>query len=424
MVERHPAGGLEQPALFEEGGDSGLGQWAVVLLAATAAQSRSERSPDGCRYCRRRREEIKTLRWQITVFQMGFLQIPWKLLKMRVTQKRSQISYIETLPKAVKRRINALKQLQVKCAHIEAKFYEEVHDLERKYAALYQPLFDKRREFITGDVEPTDAESEWHSENEEEDKLAGDMKTKAVIAEKEAAAAEEPSPKGIPEFWFTIFRNVDMLSELVQEYDEPILKHLQDIKVKFSDPGQPMSFVLEFHFEPNDYFTNSVLTKTYKMKSEPDKADPFSFEGPEIVDCDGCTIDWKKGKNVTVKTIKKKQKHKGRGTVRTITKQVPNDSFFNFFSPLRASGDGESLDEDSEFTLASDFEIGHFFRERIVPRAVLYFTGEAIEDDDNFEEGEEGEEEELEGDEEAEDDDDAETNPKKEPSQPSECKQQ
>lgn len=43
----------------------------------------------------------------------------------------------------MKRRINALKQLQVRCAHIEAKFYEEVHDLERKYAALYQPLFDK-----------------------------------------------------------------------------------------------------------------------------------------------------------------------------------------------------------------------------------------------------------------------------------------
>ncbi|XP_074227589.1 nucleosome assembly protein 1-like 4 isoform X1 [Camelus bactrianus] len=450
---------------------------------------------------------------------------------------RTPSSYIETLPKAVKRRINALKQLQVKCAHIEAKFYEEVHDLERKYAALYQPLFDKRREFVTGDAEPTDAESEWHSENEEEDKLAGDMKNKVVIAEKEAAAAaEEPNPRGIPEFWFTIFRNVDMLSELVQEYDEPILKHLQDIKVKFSEPGQPMSFVLEFHFEPNDYFTNSVLTKTYKMKSEPDKADPFSFEGPEIVDCDGCTIDWKKGKNVTVKTIKKKQKHKGRGTVRTITKQVPNDSFFNFFNPLKASGDGESLDEDSEFTLASDFEIGHFFRERIVPRAVLYFTGEAVEDDDNgpgltvlhsgslslgqlntrrlipgglatpstsqqsrscqqsgrdpcsaqtrrrragrralclkepapprselgsraperslasrpwavprdsfpsrprpsvlpafltwtseFEEGEEGEEEELEGDEEGEDEDDAEINPKKEPSQPSECKQQ
>lgn len=53
------------------------------------------------------------------------------------------LCFLFSLPKAVKRRINALKQLQVKCAHIEAKFYEEVHDLERKYAALYQPLFDK-----------------------------------------------------------------------------------------------------------------------------------------------------------------------------------------------------------------------------------------------------------------------------------------
>ncbi|NXW71590.1 NP1L4 protein, partial [Hirundo rustica] len=327
-------------------------------------------------------------------------------------------SYIETFPKAVIRRIDALKKLQVKCAHIEAKFYEEVHDLERKYAALYQPLFDKRREFINGEAEPTDAESEWHSENEDEEKLAGDLKNAVVIDEK----AEETNVKGIPDFWFTIFRNVDMLSELVHEYDEPILKHLQDIKVKFSEPGQPMSFSLEFHFGPNDYFSNSVLTKTYKMKSEPDKTDPFSFEGPEIVDCEGCTIDWKKGKNVTVKTIKKKQKHKGRGTVRTITKQVPNDSFFNFFSPIKGKlGNSEFrilkiclciFDEDSEFTLAADFEIGHFFRERIVPRAVLYFTGEAIEDDDNvcmqlalclLE---------LEGEEEGEEEEDAESDPK------------
>ena len=28
-------------------------------------------------------------------------------------------------------------------------------------------------------------------------------------------------------------------------------------------------------------------------------------------------------------------------------------------------------------------EIGHFLREHIIPRSVLYFTGEAIEDDDD-----------------------------------------
>jgi hypothetical protein len=39
-------------------------------------------------------------------------------------------------------------------------------------------------------------------------------------------------------------------------------------------------------------------------------------------------------------------------------------------------------DEETENLLAADFEIGHFIRERLVPRAVLYFTGEALDDDD------------------------------------------
>ncbi|XP_077478213.1 uncharacterized protein LOC144090536 isoform X2 [Stigmatopora argus] len=212
-------------------------------------------------------------------------------------------------------------------------------------------------------------------------------------------------PKGIPDFWLTIFRNADMLTDMIQEHDEPILKHLKDVQVKFSEAGKPMSFTLEFYFEPNCYFNNAVLTKVYKMKFEPDTSEPFSFEGPEIVDCVGCMIDWHKGKDVTVKTIKKKQKHKGRGTVRTVTKQVPNPSFFNFFNPVKASPDGDEPDDDSELTF--DFEIGHFFRERIIPRAVLYFTGEAMEDDESFdEELEEGDEEQDDDDEEEEEDDD------------------
>ena len=42
-------------------------------------------------------------------------------------------------------------------------------------------------------------------------------------------------------------------------------------------------------------------------------------------------------------------------------------------------------DEETEALLTADFEIGHFFRESIIPRAVLYFTGEALEDDDDDE---------------------------------------
>lgn len=36
------------------------------------------------------------------------------------------------------------------------------------------------------------------------------------------------------------------------------------------------------------------------------------------------------------------------------------------------------VDEDTQALLTSDFEIGHYIRERIVPRAVLYYTGKQL----------------------------------------------
>merc|ERR1719228_883153 len=220
--------------------------------------------------------------------------------------------------------------------------------------------------------------------------------------------------------------NVEMLAEMMQEADEPVLESLMDVTVTFTE-SSPMGFTLHFHFAPNDYFTNVILTKEYEMKCEPQEDDPFSFEGPEIFKCKGCTIDWKKGKNLTQKTVKKKQKHKSKGSVRTITKQVKADSFFNFFDPPQVPDDPQAeVDEDTQALLTADFEIGHYIRERIVPRAVLFYTGEALDDGDfEEEEGEEGEE----GDEEDEEDD-PDYDPSKGPKtggkgqQPAECKQQ
>jgi len=125
--------------------------------------------------------------------------------------------------------------------------------------------------------------------------------------------------------------------------------------------------------------------------------------------------------NLTVKTIRKKQKHKERGAVRTIVKQVPTDSFFNFFNPPEVPTDKEEIDDESQQVssplqylpsgflltcvfqiLATDFEIGHFLRARIIPKAVLYYTGDIVddEDDEDEEEFDENEEDEY-------DDDDA-----------------
>jgi nucleosome assembly protein 1-like 1 len=309
----------------------------------------------------------------------------------------SPADYIRSLPKVVKRRLKALKKLQSQTNKIESRFFEEVHQLECKYAAQYEPLLQKRREIVTATVEPTDDDCDWPSD-EDDDDMAEEMKTKAKIEDNTEEAA---NPKGVPDFWLTILRNVDMLSEMVQECDEPILKHLQDIKLHLNPSA---GFSLEFVFEPNEYFTNTSLTKEYIYRFVVDEANSLAYEGPEIVKCNGCTIDWQKGKNVTVKLIKKVQKHKGRGIKRTVTKTVQADSFFNFFSPPQVTEE-EEPDEETESLLAADFEIGHFIREHIIPRAVLYFTGEALDDDDDEYDDGEGEDE-NEDDEEDDDDDD------------------
>jgi len=84
------------------------------------------------------------------------------------------------------------------------------------------------------------------------------------------------------------------------------------------------------------------------------------------------------------------------------------------------------MEEETHALLTSDFEIGHYIRERIVPRAVLYYTGEALEDEDFEEEEEEGEEGE-----EDDDDEDTEFNPRNKHAaaipknvNPADCKQQ
>lgn len=319
----------------------------------------------------------------------------------------------------VKRRIKALKRLQKNCLDIESKFYEEVHALECKYASQYDPLYEKRKDIINGLVEPTDSDCEWASEDEEEeDPLAAEFKKKMNVGadgDTKTPGSDE-NAKGVPEFWLNIFRQVDTLTEMLQEHDEPIVRHLEDIKVKYSDPGNPMSFELEFLFSENEFFGNRSLSKVYQMRAEPDETDPLSFEGPEIIKCTGCKIDWKKGKDVTVKVIKKRQKHKSKGSVRTIEKKVKADSFFNFFDPpaVPTPEEGEEMDEETETLLAADFEIGHFFRDRIIPRAVLYFTGEALEDeDDDYEEEEDEDGDDEDDDDEDDDDEEEEDGPKK-----------
>lgn len=76
---------------------------------------------------------------------------------------------VKNLPAAAQKRVKALKNLQLDFLKSECTFFEEVYQLERKYQEKYQSIADKRKEIITGDYEPTDAESEFKSDAEEDE---------------------------------------------------------------------------------------------------------------------------------------------------------------------------------------------------------------------------------------------------------------
>jgi nucleosome assembly protein 1-like 1 len=101
-------------------------------------------------------------------------------------------------------------------------------------------------------------------------------------------------PTGVPGFWMRAMLNHAGIARLIQEKDRPILMYLQDIECVLHDPGY--GFDLIFTFEKNDYFKNEKLRKSFVMTKNQNM----------IEKCEGTEIDWKEGKNVTQKKIKKK----------------------------------------------------------------------------------------------------------------------
>ena len=100
--------------------------------------------------------------------------------------------YIESLPAEVSRRLKALKRLQAAAVQVEVAFHQKIAALEHEFAAQFAPLHAKRAQIIAGTHEPTDAEAEWASSDEDFDDEDEEEDDEEAIA---ARAAERKAAK-------------------------------------------------------------------------------------------------------------------------------------------------------------------------------------------------------------------------------------
>lgn len=237
------------------------------------------------------------------------------------------------------------------------QYQEEALALERKYQALVQPLYDERKETITG--------------------LRDRCST----------------PDGIPDFWLNAMNNEPSIAELIAPRDREVLRKLKDIKLE-SLPNGERGFVLVFTFGMNKFFWNGELRKSYTYTCA---ADSGPIESAEDIysseytyhESMGDVIHWKDGVNL----IKQKEEDEDGDQI---------ESFFAFFSePAKPDEEGEDADEEMrtyEWLLELDFDYGEVFKEKVIPYAVHWYTGEAAlyedaddddseDDDDDSEKG-------------------------------------
>ncbi|KAJ2900186.1 nucleosome assembly protein [Zalerion maritima] len=331
--------------------------------------------------------------------------------------------YIESLPTPVRRRISGLKGIQKEHSKLEAQFQEEVLQLEKKYFAKFTPLYEKRTSIVNGAAEPSPEEIEAGEEDEEEDEEDGEKVEKPAEEKTEKPVEGVEDIKGIPEFWLSAMKNQISLAEMITDRDEDALRSLVDIRMEYLDkPG----FRLIFQFAPNEFFNNKTITKSYFYQDESGYGGDFIYDHAE-----GDKIDWKEGKDLTVKIESKKQRNKNTKQTRIVKKTVPTESFFNFFSPPKVPTDDEDDSaSDIEERLELDYQLGEDIKEKLIPHAVDWFTGEALGyeeiDEDElgaFEDEDEDEDDDLSDDQDDEDDSDEDDDGAKPKQEAAECKQ-
>ncbi|CAF1646691.1 unnamed protein product, partial [Didymodactylos carnosus] len=203
----------------------------------------------------------------------------------------TKINSINSYSSNILKHLNALKNLQIIYNQLEGKYLNDVNNLEYEYFQQYTKYFSLRSSIINGQYEPTDDECRLMTDRTNNNEISSNnifmddeqQQQDNMIAQENE---EDKDIRGIPYFWLTTLKQVQLIGETIEDYDEPILKFLQDIKLKLHI-GEITGFTLEFYFDNmnNSYFSNQILTKFYELQIKPDinnQDDLLYYEGTAI----------------------------------------------------------------------------------------------------------------------------------------------
>jgi len=273
-----------------------------------------------------------------------------ELSKEEKELEQKMVKVITKMPENVQDRFKNLHMFSDERSKINDLFEEEVKKLSAKMEARKRPILEQRDNILVGEITDFSDLIPKYDEHvpELETIIAGIQRT-----DEEKAAAEEDEKEhepvdvthlkekpGVPDFWMKAIEGHPMLAQIISEKDAPIIKHVTHVTAeKVEEPSSMIT--IEMHFSENEFFSEKSLKFCARMgKDQDDKVE-------EVI---GQEISWKEGKDPTKKKIKKKQKNKKTKETRTITKTVPDDSFFNLFESKKIPDDfkDDEEDEDSE----------------------------------------------------------------------------
>lgn len=275
-----------------------------------------------------------------------------------------------------KKTVEELKGVQEKYRDFWREYTVEWNALKAKYEEKFLPLYEQRHSILhkTGVERPDEA-----------------MK----------------GTPALPKFWLRVFQNCRAIVSTIEPQDIPVLEYLDDISFSWEDVTKQDTFTLVFNFAKNPFFEQEIVSKRYIMSTQP------GDDTPSLDKIEGTELKWYEGQDVTKRVLLRKQRNKRTKQIRVVEEPRDRQSFFHFFATREVPSDEELIEMDAdevaefEMLFQADYDLGILIRDKIIPKAVLWFTGEE-EDDDDDDEDDEDEDEDEDDDDDDDDDDDSE----------------